>query len=146
MQSPLPVPHFRSIDRLWQAFRKGSATLRAKYCRQMAGGCNEKMRVDASCFCGNWFDRKSRIRLIFQSQGERRLRPTHRPRQFLIFGPVVTSEATSAAPGRMLKLTVLPVEAPQQAIAVLRVAVRSAAITNGARGCLAFAICSMRQA
>src|SRR5215467_12417929 len=62
----------------------------------------------------------------------------HRP----IFGPDVMSAATSVGLGRISKSpTLLPVERCQRAIVALLVAVRSAVITNGTRGSLAFAIC-----
>jgi hypothetical protein len=55
-------------------------------------------------------------------------------------GPISTLGHMSKSP------TLTLVQPPRVAIAALLVAVRSAAITNGTRGCLAFAICSTRQA
>ena len=51
-------------------------------------------------------------------------------------GPISTLGHMSKSPTSTL------VQPPQVATAALLVAVRSAAITNGMRGCLAFAICS----
>src|SRR5271169_386547 len=105
------------------------------------------MLVGAVC-CRHWSDCKPRIRrLTWVGELRLQLQFTYRRRHFDIFGPGVTSAATSVGPGRMSKLATLPpVEPSRQAIAVLLVAVRSAAITKRARGWLAFAICSTRQA
>src|SRR5262249_23391221 len=81
-------------------------------------------------------------------RGERLQRQLmYRQRHCLNFGPDVMSAATPAGRGRISKLPILLLVEPcRRAIVALLVAARSAVITNGTRGSLAFAICLTGQA
>jgi hypothetical protein len=62
MQNPLPLPHFRSLDRLKKTLGNGAPRSGRNIVCNRLGDYNEKMRVDAARFRGGLFDRKSRIR------------------------------------------------------------------------------------